>query len=77
MNGTAATERACRTCRSFENRPAVIEQGLPALASLSSAHGSSRGDDGLCLRHDRYVRATATCPAHAVLGARGGLEIIR
>jgi hypothetical protein len=65
MKPIACAERTCRTCRFFENRPLAIERGLPALASLSSAHGSSRSDDGLCLRHDRYMRAAASCTAYA------------
>ena len=41
---------------------------LPALAALSSAHGASRGGDGLCRCHDRLLRASATCPLFAPAG---------
>jgi hypothetical protein len=66
----------CRDCRSFEGRPLAVEAGLPMIASLSSAHGSSRADDGLCMLHDRFVRARAHCdafdarPAPAASGSR-------
>jgi hypothetical protein len=61
---------SCRDCRSFEDRPPAFESGLPMLAALSSAHASSRADDGLCQRHQRLVRASASCPLHAPREAR-------
>jgi hypothetical protein len=55
----------CATCRHFEDRPAEIERGLPGLAVLSSAHGAGRASDGLCVRHDRYLRSSAACEGWA------------
>ena len=49
----------CRTCVHFRNDPAFLEAAFAGLASLSSGHASVRGEDGLCLRHDRYLVADA------------------
>ncbi len=55
--------KICRNCKFFEINPAMIEGGIPGIATLSSAHGASRTGDGLCGLHDRYLRETATCGA--------------
>ena len=52
---------SCLTCGHFRNDPAEIEAAMPGLTSLSSARNASRADDGICLRHDRYVSGTARC----------------
>ena len=52
----------CADCAHFRNDPAYLAQALKGLNSLSSARGSVRGDDGVCLRHDRYLSARASCP---------------
>jgi len=65
--GTHAT---CGACRCFESAPAAIERDLPGLAALASGHAASRAADGLCLRHDRYVPATAGCAAFAARAER-------
>jgi hypothetical protein len=54
-------EASCSACRFFQNEPAALEAAMPGLSSLSSAHASVRGDDGLCLKHDRYLSARASC----------------
>ena len=51
----------CGGCAHFRDDPAYLEAAMPGMASLSSAHGSVRGDDGICLRHDRYLSARAGC----------------
>jgi len=51
----------CGACRHFRNDPAYLEAALPGLSSLSSADASVRAEDGLCLRHDRYLSARACC----------------
>jgi hypothetical protein len=51
----------CAACKHFRNDPAALEAAFPGLASLSSARGSVRADDGLCARHDRYLSAWASC----------------
>lgn len=55
----------CGNCRYFRNDPADLERLLPGLTSLSSGYGSVRSNDGICLRHDRYLRAEASCPSFA------------
>jgi hypothetical protein len=56
---------ACRACAHFRNDAAGLERALPGLASLSSGDASVRGDDGLCLRHDRLVAARSSCGSFA------------
>jgi len=68
----AIAKGRCRDCRFFEDRPLAVEEVLPTIASLSSAHGSSRSDDGLCLHHHRLVGPRATCPLHAPLIRQAG-----
>jgi hypothetical protein len=53
--------RCCAACRWFRNDPAFLEDLFAGLASLGSAYGSARAEDGLCLRHDRYLSAHASC----------------
>jgi hypothetical protein len=51
----------CRACAHFRNGAAELERAVPGLASLSSGYASVRGDDGLCLEHDRHVMARSGC----------------
>ena len=51
----------CASCAHFRNDPAYLEASFGGLASLSSAYGSVRAEDGLCLRRDRYVSAHSWC----------------
>ncbi len=60
--------RVCARCRYFRNDVASLEQAMPGIYSLSSPRGSTRGDDGICVRHDRYLSAHATCQAFAPAG---------
>ena len=65
-----AAEGFCGSCRHFRNDPAYLEAAMPGLSSLSSAFASARADDGLCLTHDRYLSARASCARFAAaLGA--------
>ncbi|HUI96579.1 MAG TPA: hypothetical protein VLX44_12555 [Xanthobacteraceae bacterium] len=57
--------RECRTCRHFRNDAAFLEAAFAGLTSMSSGYGSVRAEDGICLRHDRYLRAHASCADHA------------
>jgi hypothetical protein len=52
---------SCQACSFFQGSPVALERAAPLLRALSSAHGSSRSDDGVCLRHDRFVPAFAFC----------------
>jgi hypothetical protein len=61
LDEPGAVTGRCVTCAHFRNDAADIEAMWPGLTSLSSAGNASRADDGLCLKHDRYVGATARC----------------
>ena len=66
MTATAAStkeemRRICAACAFFRNDAAALEAAFPGLNSLSSAHNATRGDDGLCRRHDRYLSARGCC----------------
>jgi hypothetical protein len=51
----------CGNCRYFRNDAAYLESLFAGLTSLSSAYGTARSNDGVCLRHDLYLRAEAFC----------------
>jgi len=51
----------CGSCAHFRNDPAYLETAIAGLSSFGSASASVRADDGLCLRHDRYLSARAGC----------------
>ncbi len=51
----------CRHCRHFRNDAAYLETAFPGLTSMSSGYGSVRGEDGICLLHDRYLNAESSC----------------
>lgn len=57
MNG----DRRCGNCGYFRNDRAYLEAAMPGLTSMSSGDASVRADDGICLRHDRYLSAWASC----------------
>jgi len=58
-----AVRRSCAACLYFRNDAAALEAAFPGLNSLSSARNATRGDDGLCRRHDRYLSARGCCDA--------------
>ena len=60
MRREAMTGR-CRACAYFRNSPAFLESIFPGMSAISSAWGSTRAEDGLCLKHDRYLSADAGC----------------
>ena len=55
-------DRMCRRCRHFRNDAQYLEAAFPGLTSLSSGSGSVRAEDGICLKHDRYLNAESSCP---------------
>lgn len=57
----ATTKGHCISCVHFRNDPAFLERTFAGLTSLSSGYGSTRGDDGICLLHGRYLSASAFC----------------
>ena len=58
----------CLGCIHFRNDPAYLESVFKGLSSLGSGYGSVRADDGLCLRHDRYLSAHSWCADFAAAG---------
>ena len=55
----------CRACTHFRNDPAYLESIFQGLNIMSSAWASVVAEDGVCLRHDRYLSAEASCPDFA------------
>jgi hypothetical protein len=58
---TAPVARACRNCAFFRNDAAYLERELEGLRIMGSGYASVRAEDGVCLRHDRYLSAWAVC----------------
>jgi len=54
----------CANCAHFVSDPEQLEDAIPGLRSLGSGFAAVRADDGLCLRHDRYLSAAAHCAQH-------------
>jgi hypothetical protein len=63
-------ERRCGNCGYFRNDRAYLEAAIPGLTSMSSGDASVRADDGVCLRHDRYLNARATCAEFTAFDGR-------
>ena len=63
MSVAQSNERRCGNCSAFRNDRAYLEAAMPGLTSMSSGDASVRADDGICLRHDRYLSARASCAA--------------
>ena len=61
MAADARLAGRCASCAHFRNDPAFLERTLPGLAVLSSGYASVVAEDGVCLRHDRYLSARASC----------------
>lgn len=49
--------KSCGSCVHFRNDPAYLEALFASLAALGSADAATRGEDGHCRRHDRYLGA--------------------
>jgi hypothetical protein len=62
MSRDAVPVRECRACRHFRNDAKFLETAFPGLTAMSSGFGSTRADDGICLRHDRHMSADGACP---------------
>jgi len=56
-------EAVCANCAEFLDDPKQLESELPGITILSSAYGDTRGDQGLCRRHQRLVTPGLTCEA--------------
>jgi len=55
------TPGRCGDCAYFRNDPAFLEAAFSGLSSMSSGFASVVADDGVCLRHDRYLGARSGC----------------
>jgi hypothetical protein len=62
MINSENTRGRCADCAHFRNDPAFLEEAFGGLIALSSAHGSVRADDGICVLRERYLSARASCP---------------
>lgn len=51
----------CKKCRYFDNDPLMLERTFKGINVLSSVHGSTRGDAGICNLHDLYLLPSYTC----------------
>jgi hypothetical protein len=60
--GTRSEEERCENCEHFANDPVTLEGAFKGINALSSVHGCSRGDAGICRRHDRYLLPIHSCP---------------
>ena len=51
----------CFQCRHFRNSPEYLESTYKGLTVLSSAYGSVRSEDGICVLNDLYLSANRWC----------------
>jgi hypothetical protein len=54
--------KCCGNCAHFDNNPITLEEAFKGINILSSVHGCSRGDAGICTVHDRYLLPMHSCP---------------
>jgi hypothetical protein len=71
-----ADQACCLHCRHFRNTPAYLEGVFKGLISLGSGYGSVRKDDGVCLEHDLYLSAMASCGRFAARQANERLRTV-
>lgn len=64
----AKPQQQCLACVHFRNDAKFLEAAFGGLTSLSSGFGSVRADDGICLRHDRYLSARSSCAEFSPAG---------
>ncbi len=51
----------CGYCEYFDNDPLMLENIFKGINILSSVHGSSRGDAGVCNLQDLYLLPSHGC----------------
>ncbi len=59
--GRKASDQSCLHCKHFRNSPKFLESVFKGLTALSSAYGSVRCQDGICLLNDLYLAANRCC----------------
>ncbi|OHE57786.1 MAG: hypothetical protein A2Z47_04585 [Thermodesulfovibrio sp. RBG_19FT_COMBO_42_12] len=65
----------CRDCKYFNNDPAFLEKAFPGLNALSSAYGSTRGENGICSKRDLYLSPIKQCGDFSKLTTHPSQEI--
>jgi hypothetical protein len=58
----------CFQCKYFRNSPHYLESVYKGLRALSSAHGSVRSEDGICVLNDLYLAANRHCESFEAQG---------
>jgi len=58
-----ARSGCCGRCAHFIDDPDDLEAALTGMTILSSAWGDTRGDQGLCDLHVRFLQPVMTCPS--------------
>ena len=76
MSAGQRDEGRCGNCGHFRNDRAYLEAAMPGLTSMSSGDASVRADDGLCLRHDRYLSARASCADFTAFDGRALAKVV-
>ncbi len=61
MKFNSKNKKCCYTCKYFKNDPKFLEEVFPGYNVLSSAYGSTRKDDGLCIRKNVYLSGYNVC----------------
>lgn len=58
----------CFQCKHFRNSPEYLESTYKGLTVLSSAYGSVRSEDGICVLNDLYLSANRCCDRFDPIG---------
>ena len=51
----------CGNCKYFDNDPLMLEEVFKGINILSSVHGCSRGDAGICSLYNLYLLPSHCC----------------
>ena len=51
----------CGNCKYFDDDPLMLEEVFKGINILSSVHGCSRGDAGICTLNDLYLLPCHSC----------------
>ncbi|RLB52682.1 MAG: hypothetical protein DRI34_14380 [Deltaproteobacteria bacterium] len=62
----------CAGCRYFLDDAEQLEREFPGILILSSAGGDTRGDQGLCRLHEKWVLPRFTCSRHQLPDSEPG-----
>ncbi|NPA40429.1 MAG: hypothetical protein GXO57_08315 [Thermodesulfobacteria bacterium] len=61
MKKSKTFKKCCYTCKHFCNDPQFLEEVFKGYKVLSSAYGSTRKDDGLCLLKKIFLSGYNVC----------------